>query len=427
VTPSRRRFLLAAGGTAFGFRGSAAADDPPATGDAVPGLEPFDRLMTAFVRENGIPGAQLAVCRGGRLVYARGFGHADAEGREPVGPTALFRIASVSKPLTAVAVLALADRGKLGLDEPVFDRLKLTPLPGDTPDPRLKRVTVRHCLRHTGGWDRDRSFDPIGRPWEIARAVGHGPPVGPAEVVRYMVGKPLDFDPGERFAYSNLGYLVLGRLIEAAGGVGYERFVREAVLAPLGVRRPRLGRAMPEHRAAGEVRYHDPDRRTGRCLYPPRVGEPVPVPYGADNFDAYEAHGGWLASAVDLVRFAAGFDDPARCPVLRGESVEAMTARPAGAAGHRPDGRPRDAYYGCGWQVRPVGRAGKANLWHTGFIAGSEALLVRRWDGLCWAVLFNTHRSGPGGSLADRIDGRLHEAADAVTAWPGGDRFKELL
>lgn len=397
----------------------------PVTGVVHADLAPFNRLMTSFVETNGVPGAALAVTRRSRLVYARGFGFADVQGKQPVEPAALFRIASVSKPLTAVAVMHLIERGKLSLDDKVVARAGLA-LPAHA-DARWGRVTVRQCLQHTGGWDRDRSFDPIGRPWVIAKALGTKPPVAPAEVVRYMLGQPLDFDPGERYAYSNLGYLVLARVLEAVAESKYEEYVRKEVLAPLGIHRMRLGRALPEHRAQGEVHYYDAKKRTGRCLYPLHQGQTVPLQYGAENFEGFEAHGGWIASAVDLARFAAAFDDPARCPVLKPRTIATMWARPAGAAGHERDGKPRAAYYGCGWEVRPVGDRGKVNVWHAGFIAGTEALLVRRWDGLNWAVVFNAAQNPKGESLTGLIDGAIHDAADQVRRWPDRDLFGKYL
>ena len=100
-------------------------DDPPVSGKAVPGLASFDTLMTDFIRKYHLPGGALAVARDGRIVYARGFGYADRDKKESVEPDALFRIASVTKPLTAVAVLQLVERGKLSLDDKVFDVLEL--------------------------------------------------------------------------------------------------------------------------------------------------------------------------------------------------------------------------------------------------------------------------------------------------------------
>jgi N-acyl-D-amino-acid deacylase len=422
--PCRRTFLrtAAAVGTGIALPCSIRADDLTVTGADDKRLAPFDQLMTGFLVEHKVPGGALAVTRHGRLVYSRGFGLADTEKKLPVQPDSLFRIASVSKPLTAVAVLRLVDAKAVKLDDPVLKYVHLKPHrePGTEPDPRWEKVTVRHCLQHTGGWDRDRKggFDPIGIPHRIATALGAKPPVPPEDVVRYMMGRPLDFDPGTRFAYSNLGYLLLGRVIEAASGKKYEDYVRQEVLSSLGITRPRLGRALPEDRFKDEVRYYDARRGTGRCLYPPHAGKRVPLPDGAANFEAYEAHGGWVASAADLVRFAAAFDDPKRCKVLSASAIKMMWERPTGRAGFDENGKPRAAYYGCGWSVRPVGPGGAANTWHNGLISGTSTLLVRRFDGLNWAVLFNTDRSSNGKVLSDLIDPLVHRAADEVKAWP---------
>ena len=136
----------------------------PTTGSTNPKLVKYDEFMASFMREQKVPGAALAVAHGGRLVYARGFGYADVENHQPVQPTSLFRIASISKTITAVAVFRLIEQGKLKLNDKVFSVVKLTPhlSPGRRVDPRLARITVRHCLQHTAGWDRSKGFDPMG-------------------------------------------------------------------------------------------------------------------------------------------------------------------------------------------------------------------------------------------------------------------------
>jgi N-acyl-D-amino-acid deacylase len=136
-----------------------------------------------------------------------------------------------------------------------------------------------------------------------------------------------------------------------------------------------------------------------------------------------DAHGGWIASAIDLARFAARLDFPQGKPLLTPESMGTLTARPAPPIGHEPDGTPSAAYYACGWNVRPVGKSGRANHWHAGGLPGTYTLLVRRHDDLIWAVLFNQRSEGdmpPDGE----IDGALHQAADAVTRWPDHDLFE---
>lgn len=394
--------------------------DVPTTGRPDPRLASFDRLMTRFLRENELPGAALAVARNGRLVYARGFGWADRTAKELVQPEALFRIASISKPITAAAVLQLAERGRFKLDDPVFDVLQLhePKEPGVRFDPRWRKVTILHLLQHRGGWDRAKSFDPMFRSPAIVKELGVRPPADPQAIIRYMLRRPLDFDPGSKDVYSNFGYCLLGRVVEKVSGQTYEEYVRKEALAPLGIRTMRLGATLLDQRARGEVKYHVAKDATRSAVMGPHLGEPVPLPYGAWCLEAMDAHGGWLASAPDLVRFASAFDNPRRCKILKLKSIEIMFARPPGAAGHKPDGKPRDAYYACGWMVRPIGNTGRANIWHGGSLDGTSTLLVRRYDGLAWAVLFNSRDMPNKGTPTGVIDSLLHEAADAVQTWP---------
>jgi N-acyl-D-amino-acid deacylase len=394
------------------------AAETEATGRADPRLASFDRLMTTFLREHKLPGAALAVARNGRLVYARGFGHADRAAEEPVRPEVLFRIASISKPLTAVAVLQLVERKRLKLDDRVFEVLQLQQPKESEFDPRWKKVTILHLLQHRGGWDRDKSFDPMFRSRAIVKELEVRPPARPRDIIRYMLRQPLDFDPGAKYAYSNFGYCLLGRVIEKVSGQSYEEHVRKNVLAPLGIRNMRLGETLLENRVRGEVEYHVPKGAVGPAVMGPQLGEPVSWPYGAWCLESMDAHGGWLASAPDLVRFAAAFNDPRRCKILKPKSIEILFARPPGAAGHKRNGKPRDAYYACGWMVRPIGDGGAANTWHAGSLDGTSTLLVRRHDGLTWAVLFNSRDSANKVEPAAAIGPLLHEAADAVKNWP---------
>jgi N-acyl-D-amino-acid deacylase len=426
--PTRRAFLassalLATGGVSPPL----GAAEVPVTGAADPALAPFGKLLTEFVTEHKLPGAAVAVTRGGRLVYARGFGHANVEKKLPVHPDSLFRIASISKPITAVAVMMLADHGKVKLGDPVLKYVKLKPAvpAGAQFDKRWEKVTVRHCLQHTGGWDRSRKggFDPISIPRRISQALDLSGPPTPDDIVRYMMGRAIDFEPGTKMVYSNLGYLVLGRVIEAVTGQKYEPWVKKNVLAPVRAGGMSLGKALPEERPKGEVHYYDAEKRTGGCLYPPRAGQQVPLPDGVENIEGFEAHGGWVSSAVDLVRFASAFDYGRKSPLLSANAIKEMWARPQGAAGHDAGGKPKAAYYGCGWNVRPVGNTGKANTWHNGLIGGTSTLLVRRWDGLNWAVLFNTDSNPKSRQPASLIDGPMHRAADAVKEWPDIDLF----
>lgn len=369
---------------------------------------PFDTLMTGFLAEHGVPGASVAVSYDRRVVYAKGFGLADIEAKTPVETKSLFRIASISKPITAVAVMQLVDAGRIDLEQPILDFIRIRP--AGRLDPRWYLVTVRHCLQHTGGWDRSITPDPITIPWQIAKVLGTKPPVPLEDVIRFTMMQKLDHDPGTKFAYSNVGYLLLGRAIAEASGRHYEEYVRNAVLAPLGIADMQLGRALPEHRAKSEVSYYDAKDGKGKCLYPPRVNEQVPFPDGAGNIEAYEAHGGWISTATSLVKFALAFDLPPFCPILSRQAIRTMFAPPRSLPGTSDD-----AWYGCGWIVRRAG-PNALNTFHNGYISGTSTLLVRRHDGWNWAVLFNSERSKNGKTLSNLIDPLMHVAADEVIA-----------
>jgi CubicO group peptidase (beta-lactamase class C family) len=428
---TRREWLTTTAlGLAFTTAGHRAQAQP--TGRVDPKLAAYDELMSSFMREHRPPGAALAVTYQGRLVYARGFGHADLEKHEPVEPGSLFRIASISKPFTATAVLRLVAKGRLKLDDPVFPLLKLKAHleRGARVDARLHDIRVHHCLQHTAGWDRDKTFDPMGAETaeQVARALEARLPIRPRQIIEFMMGKPLDFAPGTRYVYSNFGYCVLGRVIEAVSGKSYHDFVSHEILAPLGIRRMRLGKNLLRDRAPGEVKYYDGKQRTGRAISGPQIGKQVPLPYGVECIESMDANGGWIASAVDLVRFAVAFDDPKKCPVLDETRIHTMLGPPPGLVGHQTNGKPKESYYACGWDVRPSEqRHGACTKWHGGGLAGSSTLLVCRDDGINWAVLFNSDAGKDGKAFADLIDPLLHKPASEIKNWPEVDLFPRLL
>ena len=399
---------------------SDASDDLPITGVERPELAGFDRAMLRFLREEQGVGASLAITRNGRLVYARGFGYADRDAHRAVEPHALFRVASLSKAVTGAAIRRLVQGDQLAMRDRVRDILDICRIYDD----RWRYITIAQLLDHTGGWDRDQSYDAMFHAVEIAEALQVPPPAMPAEVIRFMARQPLDFDPGSRHAYSNFGYSLLGRVIERLTGRRYDEYVRREVLAPLGISQMRLGATLPAHRAEDEVCYYDAGGETGPAVMGDQIGAQVPWPYGAWCLEAMDAHGGWIASAIDMARFCAAFDDPQRCPILNADSVRLMFTRPTGPAGYDADGRPKEAYYACGWNVRPVGEGGKSNAWHTGSLDGTSTLLVRRHDGLNWAVLFNTRDGASGLRMSLGADRWLHRVADEVTEWPDVDEFK---
>jgi len=397
-----------------------AQQEVPITGAAVPGMESYDQVVPDLMRKYNIPGGAVAVMYDGRLIYARGFGYADVENKTPVQPDALFRIASVSKTLTSAAIMKLVEEGKLKLDDRVAPLIAyLTPAPGATVDPRWEQITIRHLLNHTGGWDRtkpDGGFDPIDRPAIAAAAVNAPAPASSETLIRYMKGMPLDFNPGERFAYSNFGYIILGRVIERLSGMPYEQYVRSRVLQPVGANRTRQGRSRMADALAGEVKYYFPGFGVNAPLVPsvfPGEGL-VPLNYGGFYLEAGDASGAWVSSTVDLLRFLGGVDGRANRPdILRPELVAAMT-------GSGPDQCAGGAcYYAFGWWVRPIN--GDATWWHTGTLPGTTSILVRTYDNFSWVGLFNTRSLTA--NLEAEVDAALRNAFAGVTSYPTHDLF----
>src|SRR5439155_23697431 len=173
----------------------------------------------------------------------------------------------------------LDEEGRLPLDAHAFALIDVPPFvpAGKKADQRMKNITVRHLLQHTGGWDRDKSFDPMFRCRQIADALGTACPPGPREIIHYMLGQPLDFDPGMSWAYSNFGYCVLGRIIEKITGRSYEKYVQEEVLAPAGITRMRIGASLRAQGSQGEAAYYTRSNSTVRSVFD---NAQVPLPYG---------------------------------------------------------------------------------------------------------------------------------------------------
>ena len=214
---------------------------PGQTGPYDGGMEIFNKLIPDLL-ETEVPGAAIAIVKDGRLVLARGYGLADVKNNESVQPDSLFRIASISKPVTAVAILRLVEDGKLDLEDRAFEILNQFEVPEETtPDPRIFDVTVRQLLQHSGGWDLDMGYDPMFILGRIERALSVPKPASCHDVITFMLGQPLDFDPGTQYAYSNFGYCILGRIIEQASGQTYEEYVKSRILQPMGITRMRIG------------------------------------------------------------------------------------------------------------------------------------------------------------------------------------------
>jgi N-acyl-D-amino-acid deacylase len=343
-----------------------------------------DGVMEKLLREFQIAGASLAIAHRGRLVVSKGYGLANVAKREPVRPDTLFSIASVTKAVTGVAVLKLVEGGKLKLEARLVDVLRdLKPLPGKRiVDPRFRDITVHHLLYHAGGFpghakavpaeDLDAEDEDAEKEIDIALRY------------RALMSEPLEFAPGSRSHYSNIGFLVLRLVIERAAGQGYETYVRSKLLKPRGITRMHL-ETEGDYEAEEAHRYQAGGRKPARRLV-----------------------ANWLASATDLVHFLMAVHGAHGQPLLSNHMRTLMLAAPLP---HTPK-RPNAGHVGLGWDTvhhfADGYRYGKA-----GGKPGIQAWLEHMENGVDWAFLYNTSAPKAGNSRAETVK-RMHEVFQTI-------------
>jgi CubicO group peptidase (beta-lactamase class C family) len=392
------------------------------TGTPAPDLAAFDDAMHAVMTSHAIPSGAMAVTWQGRLVLAHGYTLNPGADDLIVQPDSLFRIASVSKPITSTLINRLIQEGRLSLDDTLGEYVDLTPPPGGTADPRLATITVRNLLEHLAGlgvYDT-AGFDPMFYDATIAQTLGITLPIGQHDIIEFMNGVPLESDPGTTYNYSNYGYLLLGRVIESVTGMRYADYAA-SVLNPIGIWDMRLGRSLEPFRAPREVFYHSGFFGTSVV---DASGATVPFEYGAFNIENMDSHGGWIVSAVELARWLSNLDDPAAPgAILDGASLDRMYSLPQN---YPLPYHPGDAYYAEGWAVRDWG-GGLRNAWHDGSLPSTTSYIVRTEYGWDYAVLLNRRdESGLTDYSAD-IDSAMWNAFDQIQHWPDGDGFPHAL
>ncbi|HEX8615363.1 MAG TPA: serine hydrolase domain-containing protein [Telluria sp.] len=201
----------------------------------------LDAAMTPFMAANGITAATVAVAKDGVMLTERGYGHRDSARQVPLPADAMFITASIVKPVTAAAIRTLARERKLALTDHVFCTGANAPcwlareLLPTAPDARVAGITIAHLLEHQGGWDADISGDPMVSEFDIMQVLGLPAPPRQDDIIRFVMGRELDFSPGTRTAYANFGYLLLGQIIEKASGSGYVQYVQDRIMGPIGI------------------------------------------------------------------------------------------------------------------------------------------------------------------------------------------------
>lgn len=283
----------------------------------------LEEHLTHFLQSEKINGAVIAYGAMGSKPTVLAIGYANSPHSMPHREMRVddqFRLASLAKPITAAAILKLVEEKRISLE---------TNVPGAGAG-----ITIRHLLQHSGGWDRAISFDPISDPQAIRR-IGITPPYSCEDVAKRM--PPSEFKPGTKYAYSNIGYCWLGKVIEDTSGISYAAYVEHNILLPRHVSLTYNGQPTVEHSSD----------------------------WPNSAYQALGPGGGWTGTASDYWRFAASdlID-------------ERVTERPIYAV-------PGKNYYGFGWRVWPDG-----TLSHFGAIPGVYSVVIRK-DNHVAVILFN--------------------------------------
>ncbi len=363
----------------------------------------FDREMERFLRRWELKGASFALMRGDSLIYAKGYGYATDNSRCEVKN--IFRIASASKLITATAIMKLVEDGHLTLDDQVFgtegilnDSLFL-----ELRKPNLKLITVEHLLRHTAGFSSPHG-DPAFSNYSIARFLDKPLPLTLDDMVLYATKNNLRYRPGGSYDYSNLGYLILTKIIEEKTGLSYEKYVQDSILHPAGCYDMHIARNFRKHHYPNEVRYYEVKEAEPVEAYD-GSGRMTMKSNGGNNVTLLNGAGGWVASSVELLRLVAAINgDPTKPDILRPETIAQMTYDSA--------------------HDKPIGWAsvhGKDWL-RSGSMSGTSALIKRQSNGYTWVFISN-YSAWIGPRLSSYISGHVTRALNKVKEWPHRDMF----
>lgn len=370
--------------------------------------EKFDAAIRRFMRYWDIKGGSFALMRNDSLIYAKGYGYSNLQDSIECEVKNVFRVASVSKLITAVAVMRLCETGKLSTQDKVFgeEGILCDSLFLDYRDKKITKITVEHLLRHTGGFANphgDAAFNMD----LVAKYLKKDLPLSMDDMVLYATKLRLRATPGGWFNYSNLGYIVLSKVIEKASGMPYERYVKDSVLAPIGCHDIHLAHNFSEEFLENEVNY-----------YEVKEAEPVPAYNGSDSLvmksrggnDVHGLYGagGWVASPVELLKLVSAIDNcPVKSEFLSQESIDFMTMS---------DKRTKPA----GWATVT------SREWlRSGSMAGTSALIKAQKDGYTWVFLSNSS-SWTGPALSRQMNRDITQALKKVKKWPDVDYFTLL-
>jgi N-acyl-D-amino-acid deacylase len=350
----------------------------------------FDDKIASIMASSGIPGVSMALAKNNALVLARGYGRASLVGNVLVEPTTPATIMSISKTITAMAALMLVRDGKLRLNDLAFDILRDGPLGGNAQsvDRRQYRIEVRHLMNHTSGlFNAVEILNDPPRFQGMARSgiirLMHGR-IGQNDLVRLGMNKPLQFDPGEKFAYSGQGMQVLARVVEKISGLRLDHYIQARLFDPLGIRSYYVGSYLSDEQFAAVIRPNR-DNLYGMApsLYDKQSNSHRPRPPNTAEYVSWggaDACGWGSLNALDLLRYVSAV------PSMAGPELwQQLIERPL----VNKDAAPRaPGPFGLGWAV--FDRGGRKGINFAGGWPGEQSFAELRPDGTSLAVLINS-------------------------------------
>lgn len=364
-------------------------NDTPVTSIVQNDIATIDNKITTWMTANNMPGASLAISKNGKLVYRKGYGVADKTTGEKVTVNSRFRMASVSKTITSVAILKLMQEGKLTLNQKVFGTNGILGTTYGTQPYKtyVTDVTVDHLLHQTaGGWGTNAPGDPA----------FYDSTMNITSIINWTLdNNALINVPGTTYRYSNFGFLLLARIIEKISGKSYADYVMQEILTPLGANSTTIAGNNLSQKQTNEVTYYG-------------QGTDIPYVYALNNYTRGDGAFGWISTPTDVLRFATAVDSFSTRPdILNSSTIKIMRTTTIA-----------NPNYGCGWGI-------ESGEWYwTGSLPGTVSFIYRNSDGLCLSFVANSRlQPTPQNALSAMVQFVNDIATDKTISWQDIDQF----
>lgn len=328
----------------------------------------IDREIYDFMIKYSIPGISVAASKDEKMIYSYGYGFANTTTGERVNQKHLFRLASVSKSHTAVGIMRLCEKGKMSVNDQVFGNGGILEKEfGNAMPLSAKAVTVKNLLEHNSGW----TSSPVDPCFPGDNALYYGKTLD--ERIAYVVNNvPQTYAPGAKYSYYNLGFGILGKIIEKVSGMDYEAYMNQEVWGPCGIKDIHVGGNESQQRN-NEVKYYSQSGTNG---------------YGND-MQVIKALGGLIASSEELVTFLLHLDYKTTVPDILQPATLNLMYKASSTYSH----------YALGWRVD---HSFGWYSYHSGNLAGTATLYARGVNGVNLAILCNSR------SYIDGFDDALY-------------------